>query len=306
MLKLKILGIKRVNPNSNSICVYRGCGGYGDILNMRLIFEDLKRIFSKYLIDWCLPYSFFDAAKSHPFVDKLVPLQDFDKSKYKYVFDLTTACTKYEWKYKKNNNKNRADIWANHIGFNLKNTFMYMPVYNQYFDEIKLELIRHGWNGKSKIVVFCPYSAILAKNLTEKQIIAIKEMTKDFFLIAIHNKESSFLINNKIPCITSYSLKKSMSLIKLSDFVITTDTGHLHCAGGYNKPTLGIFCYTSGELICKYYKSVEHVQIQNLDCGPCYLYTSCHKSNSIVKPCRSDIRIEEIKNSWQKLLNLNI
>jgi ADP-heptose:LPS heptosyltransferase len=304
--RLKLLGIKNTNPNSKSICVYRGCGGYGDVLNMRLIFEDLKNLYKDYSIDWCLPYSFLDAAASHPFVSKVISLQDYNKSNYKYVFDLTTACTKYEWKHKINNKKNRAEIWANHIGFELKNAFMYMPIYNKYFEEIKQDLVNFGWDKNKKIVLFCPYSAIQAKNLTHQQILTIKDLTKNFFLIALHNKQCEYLKQIKVPCISNYSLKKSMALTKFSNYVISTDTGHLHCSGGYNKPTMGLFCYTSGNVICKYYKSIIPVQEENLDCGPCYLYTSCKKSNDVVKPCRINISSEQIKKSWQKLLNLNI
>jgi ADP-heptose:LPS heptosyltransferase len=50
---------------------------------MRLIFEDLKNLYKDYSIDWCLPYSFLDAAASHPFVSKVISLQDYNKSNYK-------------------------------------------------------------------------------------------------------------------------------------------------------------------------------------------------------------------------------
>jgi ADP-heptose:LPS heptosyltransferase len=306
VVKLKLFGNKKTNPLSKSICVYRGCGGYGDIINMRMIFQDIKKYYKEYSIDWCLPHSYFDAAQSHPFVDNIIGLQDYNKSKYKFVFDLTTACTNYEWKKNIKNDKNRADIWAIHAGVRLSDSSTFMPVYKDLFDSIIVDLINLGWDKKKKIVVLCPYSATEAKNMTSSQILFIKDMVKDYFLVSLHNKQSEFLYKNKIPCISNYTIKKSMSLIYISNFVISTDTGHLHCSGAYNKPSLGLFCYTNGNLICKYYKSVVPVQIENLDCGPCYLYTSCVKSQNIVKPCRTNISLDQIKNSWQKLLNSNI
>ncbi len=303
MVKLKLFPRKTPNKDSNYICVYRGCGGYGDIINMRLIFEDIKKHFKNNLIDWCLPYSFFDAAKLHPFVDNLIALQDYNIEKYKFIIDLTTACTRYEWKHKQNTFKNRAEIWSSAANVSLNNPQTYMPSYDECIDNIQKDLFEMGYRKNKKLIIFCPFSSLESKNLTKEQILYIKELTKNHFLVCLHNKKIKFIDDNKILSISNYSLKQSMALTKIADYVISTDTGHLHCSGAYNIPTLGLFCYTNGKIITKYYKSVEVVQIDDMDCGPCYTYTSCCKSNELVKPCRINISLEQIKKSWQKLLN---
>ena len=42
--KNSFVGIKKYNVSKNKICISRKCGGYGDILVARMIFEDIKRI----------------------------------------------------------------------------------------------------------------------------------------------------------------------------------------------------------------------------------------------------------------------
>ena len=52
-----------------NICIYRGVGGLGDILAMRMIFEDLKKNYPEFQITWAVPYRFFFGALQHPFID---------------------------------------------------------------------------------------------------------------------------------------------------------------------------------------------------------------------------------------------
>ena len=291
----------------NKILILRECGGYGDILNMRMIFQDLKEQFPEFEFDWAIPYGYFHAASNHPYIKNLIPINEANYNDYLQVFNLSYACTRYEWKNKKDTYKNRADIWANYMGMDLKNHNMFLPDNSELFPKLKNLLVKKGWDQKRKIIIFTPFSALPTKNFTQNQISVVKKITKDYFLIGLHNLPMLELNAINIPSVFGLSMQESMALIQLSDIVITTDTGHLHCSGGYNKPTLALFCYTSGKSICKYYNKTIVVQVFNdpdqEKCGPCYTYTKCTRTNLPNKPCRTEISEEMIIEGWEKLLN---
>jgi len=318
-LEMRLVKVKRNKPEcsfekfekiKNKILILRDCGGYGDILNMRMIFQDLKEQFPDFEFDWAIPHGYFHVAENHPYVSELIPANQVDYNNYLQIFNLSYSCTKYEWKHKKETDKNRADIWANYMGLELSKHNMFLPDRSELFPKFKNLLQKKGWDGSKKIIIFTPYSALPEKNFTKNQIEIIKEITKDYFLIGLHNAPMLELNLQNIPTIMSTSFKDSMTFIQLSDLVITTDTGHLHCAGGYNKPTLSLFCYTSGNNICKYFEKNVVVQIfdydNEYDCGPCYTYTQCKKTKEPEKPCRTNISKEMIISGWEKLLNLYI
>lgn len=298
-----ICSLKKFQTIKNKILIYRNAGGLGDILNMRMIFESLKNQYPDFLFDWAVPYPFFPAASNHPYINKLIHCGDYDEQDYLQIYNLTHACTRYEWAKGKSNDKNRADIWANHIGCELISHEMFMPDFSKHFAKLIDKLKSIGWDGNKKIVAFAPRSAIPAKNLTFEHCKIIKNMTKDFFLMVLHNTPILDIAELKIPIITDLNLEEAMSFIQLSDFVISTDTGHLHCAGGYKKPTLGIFGYTNGYEIGKYYPTLKVVQKHFKDepayCGPCNNYNRCHVApKAKIKPCFTDITEDMLRKGW--------
>ena len=293
---------------NKKILILRESGGYGDILNMRMIFQDLKDSYPDFEFDWALPHGYFAAAAQHPFVSKLVTHNQINYDDYLAVYNLTYSCTKYEWAKKKATDKNRADIWAEYIGAKLNKHEMFMPDYSNHKSKIISILKSKGWDGNKKIISFTPNSAIGSKNLLSFQVQKIKEMTREFFLVGHHNVPILNLSELEIPQVINLSLEESMCLISFSDYVISTDTGHLHCAGGYNIPTLGIFSYTNGQEIAKYYKKCVIVQKYDANnpehCGPCFNYSNCPVTNNTIKPCMQEITAEMIENGWKKVLEV--
>ena len=304
----KSCSIKKYQQIKNRICVLRSYGGIGDILAMRMIFQELKEKYPEYHISWAVPHNLFHAAVKHPFIDEVISAHNYDASSFLHIFNLSTICTRYEWKMKRQNDKNRSDIWANHLGLNLTKHNMFMPEYPECYDTIKQKLKNMGWDGKKKLIAFAPQSAIQVKNLTVKQCEFIQKMTSDSFIFIVNIVPILELSHLKIPTICGVSLKEAFASIQLSDFVISTDTGTLHAAAGYNKPTLGIFSYVSGEVYCKYYPSVQVVQKTIKDdpnwCGPCHDFANCSvEPNQFHKPCLTQITEEMIHKNWLELLN---
>ena len=293
---------------NNKICIYRGVGGLGDILAMRMIFEDLKAEHPDLHITWAVPFKYFPVAKDHPHVDEVIHLDSFCREDFAEFFDVTTCCGKYESVHKMKNPKNRSDIWAEYFGITLKNHNMYIPNYEKHFDKVIERLRQIGWDGKKKLVPFAPRSAISLKNMTYEQCAAVKEMTKDFFVFGLHNAPVIDLAELKIPGIYNFSIDEAMAAVQMCFALISTDTGFMHAAGGWGKPVLATFSIVDGETYCKYYPLTQVVQIHMKDfdnwCGPCYNYPQCHyKTVGPQKPCQTEINAKMLQENWDKLLN---
>lgn len=292
----------------NNICVYRAVGGLGDIIAMRMIFEDFKIKYPDFQITWVVPYKFMKAAERHPFVDKVIALDDFHRNDYVEVFNVTTVCGRYEVLNRRKNEKNRSDIWAEHFGLVLENHNIFMPTYKNLHEKIYERLRKLGWDNKKKLVAFAPSSAISIKNMTFEQIKAVKEFTKEHFLFVLHNCPILDVSELGIPAIYDFRLEESLGAIELSDYVIATDTGLLHAAAGYKKPTLGTFSFVDGKIYCKYYPTVQVVQLHYDEfpgwCGPCYDFPRCpFTEEKKQKPCQKNISPKMLLENWHKLLN---
>jgi hypothetical protein len=229
----KAQGIKHYNKIKNNICILRLCGGYGDILMSRMIFEDLKKQYPDFKITYALPQAYFQVIKDHKYIDEVIDHKDIDYNNYRQVFNITHHCSRHEAFYNKECVKNRSDIWAESFGLTLDNHNMHLPSLEKNRDYIL------------ETNAFCFY---------------------------MHNIPT--LDQLKFPLIACRNFIEAMSMIYFSDMVISTDTGHLHCAGGYNKPLLGFFNYTNGHVVGKHYKNLTVIQKdssndKNWTCGPC-------------------------------------
>jgi ADP-heptose:LPS heptosyltransferase len=99
------INLKTFDLIKNKICILRSYGGLGDIIAMRMIFEDLKKKYPEFEITWAIPHIYFPIASQHPYIDNLVCSHVYNKKDFLHVYNLSTVCTKHEWKYKKDNKK---------------------------------------------------------------------------------------------------------------------------------------------------------------------------------------------------------
>ncbi len=300
------ISLKHFNKIKNKICILRTCGGLGDIVNMRMIFEDIKSLYPAFEITWAVPSIYFPAAQDHPYVDEVIHYGELDRNNYLQIYNLTNACTRYEWAKGINNDKNRADIWAEHIGIKLHQHRTHMPSFASEFENIKSKLKLLGWDGQKKLISFAPVSALSVKNLTQQQVEFIRNITKDFFLVIVHSYPILDWVHLGIPMMTGMPLKEALATIQFCDMSICTDTGLMHVAGAYGKPTMSIFSYTNGYNIAKYYQSVnvvqKHIKDKTSSCGPCNNYHNCTESdNPNSKPCMTTIGPEMLQKGWDKL-----
>ncbi len=317
----RVIGLKPEAPRTikhycsikDKICILRSCGGYGDILVSRMIFEDLKKKYPQFHITYAVPEPYLQILKDHPYIDNVIDLKEFDKKKYNAFFNITHNCLRYEVSKAKECDKNRSDIWAESFGLELENHNMHLPKLDKNKNHIMSQLKKHGYKDGQKIIVFTPYSAVPTRHLItqHRQIIEKILIQTDAFCFCLHS--APVLEHPTIPFVIGKNLIEAMSYIYFSDLVISTDTGHLHCAGGYNKNILGFFNYANGLLVGKYYKNLTIVQKNeendsNWECGPCNDIGKCqHPVINHTLKCYRDLPNDMVEYETIKFVNkLNV
>ena len=66
----------------------------------------------------------------------------------------------------------------------------------------------------------------------------------------------------------------------------------------------GIFTFANGKTYGKYYDFIlvqKHMDDGNWDCGPCYNYRICPKTQKELKPCLTELTEKEIKEGINKM-----
>jgi ADP-heptose:LPS heptosyltransferase len=281
----------------NKVLIVREIGGVGDILMQRMIFEDFKLIDPSVHLTYACPPQFHSLVKSHPFIDEVVNSKDVDRTNYQIIYDITSACSRYEIAKAPLADLHRSDIWAKHCGIKLTKHNSYLQV-DEQSKEWAMKIIRNR-----PVVLLCPVSAMLVKNLTGNHISATVRYLKD--------RGYSVMISHSTPIhtfgaemITGTTLSQLLGLIDSVDYVITVDTGQFHMAGMLNKPLTGIFTFCDGKIYGKYFNFElvqKHRDNGDWDCGPCYNWGTCKKSKDMPKPCLTQISNEMIFDGIERM-----
>lgn len=304
----RTIGIREFYEKYNKILIKRACGGLGDILMHRMIFEDFKKLMPDAEIHFSCPKAYHDAVSDHPFVDKLLDSnnqEENDHHNYMIHYNTTTACGRWETSMAPMSGKHRSDIWANHCGVELTNHEMHFRL-SEEEKRIGKSILEKNRDKDGKTVVLAPISAMHNKNLSDELMCEVAEQIRSlgYFVIGIHNVPIHALKNNKIPYIHGLSIKECLSVIDQSDYVISVDTAHFHAAGGLKKPVVGVFTFVHSETYSMYYPKVEKVQgpCPLKYCG-CYNWGSCPSLKTSTKvACCSGITSKMIVSSFNSLV----
>lgn len=283
------MNIPRFLEIHKRILIIRETGGMGDILMMRMIFEDVKIQFPECHLTFACPRSFAYLVNDHPYLDEVVYYEIINKSNYMHVYNISDACILYE--IHNTVRKHRSDIWANHIGLNLSRHNMHIKLTNKELD-YSLNIIK-----KKPLIYFAPISTDKNRSLNEFQIKELLNLLKDYDVKLVHHKK---VYNFETETGLDFSSMKG--LMNSSDYVISVDTSHVHLAQGLKKPTVGIFSWTDGKTVGKYHENIEIVQ-SKLECAGCYKWFACPITKERIKPCISGITSEQIYNGFLNLIN---
>src|SRR5581483_6911143 len=132
-----IIGIKKkertVSPISlidfykkrNKVIVIRNSRGIGDILNVRMLLKNFKKLMPELNLTFACFEDYFCLVKDC--VDEVVNPSKINKNDYMASYDISSCCIHYESQTMSNNTKHRAEIWADHCGIKLEIHDMGLP-----------------------------------------------------------------------------------------------------------------------------------------------------------------------------------
>jgi ADP-heptose:LPS heptosyltransferase len=305
--KYKIFSLKQYAENRNNILFVRQVGGLGDIFMHCMMFEDIKSLSPDIKITWAVPNEYMCVAKMHKFVDEVVDVRLIDLNNYLIHYDTTRACMEYEMSLSPYADKHRSDIWANHCGVYLKNHNLNLELPNQYIEQAENYL--HRKNVHNYPVLFLsPVSSTIAKDLNSEHLMAIADFAKqkNIFVIASHTTPLLPLRDMGMSLLHGLSIPQWMGFIQAADYVVSVDTSTVHYAGAIGKPTVGVFTYADGKVYGRYNSKFvlvqKHRDDKNWNCGPCYNWGVCPKSDEPVKPCLTEITPKMLISGINKLL----
>ncbi len=300
----KPLSIKEFFDKRDTILIVREVGGLGDILMHRMMFEDIKHIMPSSKLVFACPKQYLSAVEDHPFIDEAVDFKSIDVSDYIMSYNTTFICGRYEMKIAPYSDKNRSDIWANHCGYDLKNHKMHINLTEneKNFGKQKVDSFR---KGDKPVVVISPLSAMMNKNLTLQHLNGLidgleKAGCTSFCIHTAPIKDAN------ATTLCGLTVRQWMSVINAADYVVSVDTSTFHCAGGLGKPLTGIFTFADGKTYGKWYQFElvqKHRDNGNWDCGPCYNWSLCPKTQNHPKPCLLEISVDMIMNGVYRMFD---
>lgn len=297
------LGLKEYYQKRNKVLIIRGIGGLGDIFMHRMMFEDFKRIMPDAEIHFACPRYYHDALTDHPFIDKLLDLEEVQREDYIIIYNTTTACGREEMKLAPSAGPNRSDIWAAHCGVVLTRHNMHISLTDEERTIGKF-LIEHNRDREGSAVCLAPVSAMQTKNFMDHQILGLTKLLREkgLYVFALHNTPIPICYKHDIPMLDETKIRRWMGIIHEADYVISVDTAAFHCAGGMGKPVVGVFTWANGDAYGKHYKKAQIVQ------GPCplahrgcYNWPQCPVTEPL-KPCLTEITPEMVMNEVNTML----
>jgi ADP-heptose:LPS heptosyltransferase len=298
------MSIRDFHEKKNRVLIIRDGGGVGDILMLRMMLDDFKRIMPEAEITVATIPAYFAIVKDHPCVHSAINSREVDENKFLLSYNVTSICVRYESKIAPKSDMHRSDIWAAHCGVKLESHNMHLKV-----DEDKqlyaVKMFAGLGINKRPIVAFSPLSSSPSKNLDLGQINAVIEGVRA-------SGCEIFIANYKevggvdCPTASGLDLEHWMACISQSDYVISVDTGTFHAANGFNKPTVGIFGWADGKVYGKYHDKMMLVQKHRDEiegwCGPCYNWQVCPKTSQPSKPCMSELTGHDIVEAFRELV----
>ena len=294
-----ILNLREFSDKRNKVLFLRGTGGLGDILMHRMLFEDIKKLNPQAEIHFACPKKYHDAVVDHPFIDRILDVEEVQREEYLVFYNTTTACGRYEMGIAPLSGKHRSDIWANHCGFDLTKHDMQISV-TENEKSVGKKIIEDARDRDGPSVALCPVSAMLTKNLLGHQMVGVVDelRKKGCYVFGLHSMPVETLLQEDVPMIQGLKIRPWMSVINQADYVISVDTSHFHCAGGMKKPLTGIFTFADGLVYGKYFDCEIVQKHRDRDpewtCGPCYNWCDCTKTKEDLKPCLTEISVEDI------------
>ena len=304
-LQREELTLRSFYAKRNQVLINHEKGGLGDVFMHRMMFEDFKNVMPEgEFVLGVLP-EYIEAAEGHPYISKVLNSREIDYHDYLAGYNTcVTIADRYESIISPKSDKHRSDIWANRCGVSLHHHEMHFNFSKEEEDFGKKTTSELRKN--KALVAFSPNSAMISKTLLKNQMkVVVDELKRrDCSIVSFSKKPIPELESLGIQVIHGMGIKKWMSCVKFVDYVISVDTAMFHLAGGLKKPLMGIFTFCDGKIYGKYFEFIlvqKHRDNGDWDCGPCFKFSMCPKSNKQPKPCLTEIDDEMLINGIEAL-----
>lgn len=274
--------IEFVNKTSQiKICLYRGCGGIGDILMLTPTLQAIKEEYPNYHLTFAIDTksagdTYYNLLINNPYIDEIVSAHEIVRDDYHLFKDMSSVCLQYEnsgmpW-------INRIDIFANACGFKLKN---HLPFYKVELEEkewAKMFIQKNAIDKKKVMLHTASYDT--------KRTWPIKKYTE---LISLLNKERNdviYYINDfqglnpnwnqykNVVNISQFKIREVAAITEQMDLFVGPDSGPMHIAGALKVPGIILFGSIPPQSRINHYPSLESITTTGLACLGCG-YKAC-------------------------------
>jgi len=302
----------RCKGKKSEALIIRQQGGIGDILNTRMLFQDLKAKLRK-KITYAIPPEFFPLVADHPHIDRVVNYLETEREGFGFCKDITNKCGEYEQAKAPDVDMHRSDIWARHIGIELKHHDMLIN-----FSREELRFASQVLENVAKpIVAIQPISFHPSKDWPlDRWQELVDAIVNDYGFGVVCFHSQSLPLRNVLMLGGNINLREWMTITSLCDYVITVATAMFCLANGLHKPTVAIFGCEDLDIYGKYFSEMIPIQRHRKngdgwpDC-PCWsAWKECKRNNGkenvFPPPCLDDINVSEVIEGFKRCLKIKV
>lgn len=293
------------------VLIKRTIGGIGDILNHRMMFQDLKAAVPHADITFAVPRQWEPLIRDHPFIDHAEALDRIDESEYTFVYDTSNVAGRYEYGHLPNRtegvdvDKHRSDIWAAGMGLELAHHEGFLR-FTEKEKQGAARVVADSEPGKR--IAIATKTASLHKDWSmdrwQETITALA--TEGYSVYSFHAEKTAFkgCIN-----VEPGSLRHWMAAVAECDYVFTVATYTFCLANLLHKPTVAIFGCENLDVYGRWFPEMVAVQRHRdrhpeWQSCPCWDSISCEYNPDGKPPpaCLRDISVKEVMKAWGDLL----
>lgn len=263
------------------ICLYRGCGGIGDILMLTPTLRAIKEEYPNYHLTFAIDTrsagdTYFNLVKNNPYIDEIVSAHEIVRDDYHLFKDMSSVCLQYEnsgapW-------INRIDIFANACGFKLKNSLPYYKVEEEEKLWATSFISKHSF-GKKKVMLHTASFDVKRTWPIKKyiELISILNKTRNDIVYFVNDFQGLNPYWNQyknVINISQYKIRELAAITEQMDCFVGPDSGPMHIAGTLNVPGIVLFGSIPPQSRINHYPSLQSITTTGLSCLGCG-YKAC-------------------------------
>jgi len=297
----KISEIKCDNPK---IMIRQLNGGLGDYIIMTPIFKQLRKMYPHAIIAYEVAEKAMPLFYGNQNINLMLSGLDEEDLADGIEFNCVCDITDIYWKYEKENKEialSRCEIALDYIGLQCDSYLPDLYVSDEANEDF-LKVFCSGGINRKKIGLGL-ISDRPEKTWNKAYIQKLIDALIKYGDVYIFNNELTEFEN----CIQVYGNHKNwFAGIKNMDYMIVTDTAHLHIAAAFEKPTIALFGSTNPLRVCKHYLNFKTI-IQKESKGKkvCNLLgcnTACQKTGKAKYACMNGISVADVLESFKTII----